>query len=359
MQWIAFTQWRDVKRHAAERGIGLMGDIPFGVSAQSADAWAHPQLFRTGWCGGTPPDRIFKHDPFVQKWGQNWGIPLYDWEAHRAQGFQWWRQRVRGVREFFDLFRIDHVLGFYRIYGFPWQPQRNDEFLPLSEAEARARSGGESPHFQPRADDTREHKEQNCREGEEYLRAVLQEAGPGSVIGEDLGEVPDYVRPNLKKLGIAGYKVPQWEKRDDGHLIPGAEYERLSLATYATHDHDPLRAMWEQLTRDAAGPHGDGARWERRILAEYAGLPVEHLPHAFTPKVHLALIGALFKSNAWIAILMITDLFGRAERFNSPGVAGGANWTQRLHAPVSELIQDPILPEVRRLLHETGRREHV
>ena len=65
------------------------------------------------------------------KWGQNWGIPLYDWDALRRRTSPGGGERVRGVREFFDLFRIDHVLGFYRIYGFPWRPEENATFLPL------------------------------------------------------------------------------------------------------------------------------------------------------------------------------------------------------------------------------------
>src|SRR4029450_2460521 len=128
-------------------------DIPFGVSYYSADVWAHPQLFQSGWCGGTPPDKIFKHDPFVQKWGQNWGIPLYDWNAMRATHFAWWRQRVRMVREFFHLFRIDQWLGFYRIYGFPWRPEQNGVFLALDETAATARTNGLLPCFHPRPDD--------------------------------------------------------------------------------------------------------------------------------------------------------------------------------------------------------------
>lgn len=358
VQWIAFEQWRKLKAHAESRGVALMGDIPFGVSFQSADVWARPHLFRTNWCGGTPPDRIFKHDPFVSKWGQNWGIPLYDWDAQRRENFAWWRERVRGVREFFDLFRIDHVLGFYRIYGFPWRPEENSDYLPLTLEEAKAKlGGGDLPQFQPRADDTPEHCDQNRREGEEYLRVILEEAGPGRVIGEDLGEVPDYVRPNLTALGIAGYKIPAWEKRHDGTLIPGSEYQRLSLVTYGTHDHEPLKVMWEGLVEAAAAPDAGGPRWEMRILLLYAGLDPEHPPQTFTRELHEALLRALFRSNSWLAVAMITDLFGRSERFNYPGVAGNANWSQRLHAPVIALGKEPILPFVREELKASHRAE--
>ena len=353
VQWIAFTQWREVKAHADRRGVALMGDIPFGVSYYSADVFAHRELFRTGWSGGTPPDKIFKHDQFVQQWGQNWGIPLYDWDAARAENFRWWRQRVRGVREFFHLFRIDHVLGFYRIYGFPWRPDQNASFLPLSIDQARERTGGSVPGFQPRPDGTAEEKAMNCKEGEEFLRVIIDEAGAGRVIGEDLGEVPDYVRPNLTALGIAGYKIPQWEKQHDGRLISGEQYQRLSLATYGTHDHDPLQIAWDRLSKEAG--HSGEAAAERTGLAQYAGLDPQHLPGELTPELHRALLAALLGSNSWIAVIMITDLFGRRERFNLPGVATSANWSQRIHVPVSELAADPMVPQIRQLLRETGR----
>jgi 4-alpha-glucanotransferase len=354
VQWIAFEQWRRVKAHAESKGVALMGDIPFGVSYYSADVWSRPEIFRTGWCGGTPPDKIFKHDAFVSKWGQNWGIPLYDWDALRRDNFSWWRQRVRGVREFFHLFRIDHVLGFYRIYGFPWRPERNAEFLPLSEDEARERTGGPLPHFEPHSDDTSEHKDGNRRDGEEYLRVVVEEAGEGRVIGEDLGEVPDYVRPNLTSLGIAGYKIPAWEKRDNGSLIPGPDYQRLSLVTYGTHDHEPLKATWERLAQEISEGSGH-AEYERRILAEYAAAPAPaNSSGEFTPELHDALLRALFRSNSWIAVVMITDLFGRSERFNYPGVAAGA-WTQRVHATVEELARDLRVSHWREMLQESGR----
>ena len=201
VQWVAFDQWTAVKSYAEERGVALMGDIPFGVNYYSADVYSRRDEFALDWSGGAPPEPYFKDDEFTQKWGQNWGIPLYRWDVMRGRNLDWWRQRVRGVRKIFHVFRIDHVLGFYRIYAFPWRPGRNPEFLPLSWDEMRERTGGAIPQFYPRDDSTWENCEANRREGEEYLRMVLEESGETRVVGEDLGTVPHYVRPSLHSLG--------------------------------------------------------------------------------------------------------------------------------------------------------------
>ena len=132
-------QREPMRKSAASR---LMGDIPFGVNYYSADVYSRRDEFALDWSGGAPPEPYFKDDEFTQKWGQNWGIPLYRWDVMRTRNLAWWRQRVRGVRKIFHVFRIDHVLGFYRIYAFPWRPERNAEFLPLSWDEMRERTGG-------------------------------------------------------------------------------------------------------------------------------------------------------------------------------------------------------------------------
>ena len=133
------------------------------------------------------PSHISRTTQFTQKWGQNWGIPLYRWDVMRSRNFDWWRQRVHGVREIFHLFRIDHVLGFYRIYAFPWRPRRNRGISPLDWEEMRARTGGREPHFAPRDDQHWENCEANRREGEEYLRVVLEESGATRVVGRISG----------------------------------------------------------------------------------------------------------------------------------------------------------------------------
>ncbi len=337
IQWVAFSQWRAVRRFAQARGVMLMGDVPFGVNYYSADVWAQPELFDLRWSGGAPPEPAFAGDEFVRKWGQNWGVPLYRWDAHRDSGFAWWRQRVRKIEEAFHLFRIDHILGFYRIYGFPWRPPENAAFAPLGIAEARERTGGELPRFHERPDDTPAHEAVNRAQGEEILRVLQDEAGPGGLIGEDLGTVPGYVRPSLLSLGIPGFKIPQWEQAGDGSLTPGAEYERCSVATYATHDHEPLAAMWRRwmsvieaaLSRPVDLAEERDIAWrEVRRLAAWAGIEVPCiLPF---DDVHEPLITGLLRCNSWLTILMITDLLGTAQRFNIPGSVGTMNWSERL-----------------------------
>lgn len=337
IQWLAYTQWREVKQFASERGVALMGDVPFGVNYHSADVWAQPELFDLAWSGGAPPEPAFADDEFVVKWGQNWGVPLYHWPAHRATQFAWWRQRVREIQKCFHLFRIDHVLGFYRIYGFPWRPERNAEFAPLTPAQAGLRTGGALPHFHQQADDTAEHKASNRAQGEEFLRVLQSETGPAALVGEDLGTVPDYVRPSLLSLGIPGFKVPQWEEERDRQLTPGKDYTRCSVATYATHDHDPLKVMWEKwmaiiraalVEPERLSAQRDHAWWEVRRIAAWAGFDVPRMLEF--DEVHESLVAGLLRSNSWLAVLMITDVLGTAQRFNVPGTVDAGNWSARL-----------------------------
>ena len=359
VQWVAFTQWEQAKVHAGERGVALMGDVPFGVSYYSSDVFAEPDLFDLAWSGGAPPEPAFRDDPFVAKWGQNWGVPLYRWDRHRETGFRWWRQRVGLTRKIFHLFRIDHVLGFYRMFGFPWRPQENADFVALTQDEARARTGGRLPRFFPRDDSDDNHRGLNRRDGEEYLRALLEETGQFRLIGEDLGTVPPYVRPSMTSLGIAGFKIPIWEPKWDGWLVDGADYQRLSVATYATHDHEPLRSWWDRRYHATVEGPGRPEAWDQMVkLTAFAHLHMK-APEPWSEPLHRALVRALFRSNAWIAVCMITDFFGNSQRFNVPGAVAASNWSERLPYEVEKWSQMPELREmaaaVKAILRETDR----
>jgi 4-alpha-glucanotransferase len=356
VQWIADEQWRDIRKFAEERGVALMGDIPFGVSYYSADVFSEREIFHLDWSGGAPPEPYFKDDKFTMKWGQNWGIPVYNWPALRGQNFAWWRQRVRGVKRIFHIFRIDHVLGFYRIYAFPWRPVKNKEFLPLDWNTMLAKTDGRWPHFAPRDDENPENAEANRYEGEEYLRMVLAECGATRVVGEDLGRVPRYVRPSLQSLGIAGFKIPQWEFLH-GQMTPGSHFERLSVTTYATHDHKPIRQLWAEAVDEKSPDHAQALEDVLKI-AQFAGIVLRQgleYERDFYPTI----MSALFHSNSWLAIVMITDLLARKDRFNVPGTTVATNWARRLPKTIAQMRESRTIQRrmkvIRELLEKSGR----
>jgi 4-alpha-glucanotransferase len=375
VQWIAQMQWLDTHAHARRCGVAIMGDIPLGVNFYSAEVFATPHLFQLDWSCGAPPDsmsvgapqEIAPADAFRARWGQNWGFPLYNWNAMRDDGMRWWRRRVARLRAFVDAFRIDHILGFYRVYAFPWRPEQNHDFVSLDQDAVRERTGGRLPAFLPRDDDSPESRAANQAEGEALLRPLVEEAGSGALIGEDLGCVPEYVRPSLTSLGIAGYRVPSWEIRDDGTLVPGHEYQPLSVAMYVTHDHPPLRAQWKEWARtirtssrrrtdDLSDSKVASAQKQMRQLWKFAGLPEEEATSSrFTVRLHRALIEALLRARSSLVIFMITDLFGREERFNVPGATGDENWTQRMHLPIAALDKLPQTRWLKSMLKKTGR----
>lgn len=356
VQWLCFRQWQALRAHAESRGVKLMGDVPIGISWHSCDVFFGRDGFHLDWCGGSPPESMFEQDRFLQQWGQNWGIPLYRWDEMEAQGFPWWKQRIQRLTDIFHIFRIDHILGFYRIYAFPWRPNRNQEFANLHPDQAAAINQGRLPRWFMRPDDTDENKAANLREGEARLRAIIEAAGQHEIIAEDLGWTPDYVRPHLASLGIPGFHIPHWDCDASGHPRPGESFPECSFATYSTHDHDPLGAIWNACQHAAychnclqsnneAAANACGASHTLRILAEFAGIPKPahgRWPR-FSESIQWRFIKVLLASNSRYAALMITELFALDERINRPGTSGGDNWRFRLPWTLTEIRADPAL----------------
>lgn len=112
MQYHLHRQLAKAVQYCRENGVALKGDIPIGVSATSCDAWQHPELFNLGMQAGAPPDAFAKQ-------GQNWGFPTYNWEQMSLDGYAWWSNRLKHMAQYFDAYRIDHVLGFFRIWEIP------------------------------------------------------------------------------------------------------------------------------------------------------------------------------------------------------------------------------------------------
>lgn len=112
IQYFLDKQLHEVRDYAHSHGVVLKGDIPIGISRNSVDAWMYPQLFYMDCQAGAPPDDF-------SMLGQNWGFPTYNWEEMSKDGFSWWKNRFRKMSEYFDAYRIDHILGFFRIWQIP------------------------------------------------------------------------------------------------------------------------------------------------------------------------------------------------------------------------------------------------
>lgn len=354
LQWLAFRQFEAVRKYADQRGVALMGDIPIGVSMASSDVFFQRHLFDTSWCGGAPAEGDYADDPFTAKWGQNWGIPLYRWDVMEHDRFSWWRRRIQYAAKIFAIYRIDHILGFYRIYSFPWKPDENPAYLPLSQEEAAQRTGGRLPGFLPRGDNSPEDRRRNLMDGDKYLQILLTAAPGVRVVGEDLGCVPDYVRPNMVQLQIAGFKIPHWEIRANGKITQGSDYNPCSFATYGTHDFETIMQTWNHAV-DAVEKAREKGLYSLGVLldtkddfhkviwqdaanalrllgwfCDYAHTDSKALVCPWNECVKDVMFRALLESNSNYAALMWTELFDVDVRLNTPGTVGGTNWRWRM-----------------------------
>src|SRR5260370_37679448 len=217
------------------------------------------------------------------------------WDRIRAGGCELIRMRVRRARELYDLLRIDHVVGLFRTYSFGSVPDAPGEFSPALEAGER-------------------------RQGEEIIRAILEEAGPMALIAEDLGLIPPFVRKSLKALGVPGYKVIRWEKETwrkvNERFISPAKYPAMPIATTGTHDTDTLTMWWSALPEQ-----------ERRQLC--AALEIEravdiHRDSLDERALH-AILEALYRPPSRLVLVPLQDPFGLGDRLNTPGNLGPDN----------------------------------
>ncbi|MFT4176204.1 MAG: 4-alpha-glucanotransferase [Luteolibacter sp.] len=371
VQWLCYRQWRDLRIHADHRGVKLMGDIPIGVSWHSCDVFFHRDEFHLDWYFGSPPEGMGQSDPFFQQWGQNWGLPLYRWDHMEANGFTWWRERISRITEFFRIFRLDHILGFYRAYIFPWKPEDNPEYLGLSLEAASTKNRGRLPRWVHAPDDTVENKAANRANGDLRLRGILSDVIDEEIIAEDLGWVPEYVRPHLADLHITSFRIPHWDCNEFGHPNPGNSFPELTFATYSTHDHDPVNAIWngchQTIQAFRRNPdenrrwHYDAAVNTLRLLSEFAGMPLPEDSNwpPYSDAIHWRLIKTLYSSNSIYAVIMVTELFRLDDRINRPGESSDRNWRFRLPWTLDEIRSDPHLSEtclkLRNIIGITGR----
>jgi len=367
-QWVCFNQWREVRAYADSIDMQLMGDIPIGVSSASVDVFFEQQWFDLDWYGGAPPEKIFKDDPFTVKWGQNWGVPLYKWSDLAQHDFSWWRRRIGKLTDVFHIFRIDHILGFYRIYSFPWHPKYNAKFLPLDEEEAMQLTGGKLPGFLPQADDTIVNRAKNLVAGDEYLKMVKEAANGAVIVGEDLGMVPEYVRPHLSDIDIPGYKIIHENFGDDGRVLDPAVYDECAFATYMTHDHPSMLGQWQLWLEDLKSDDEEDRSRAFHGLKNLCSLAGEKPPsmqvnksdheqlpvkvtmtcHEYSEDIKWKLFEQLFFSKADLAAVLIHDLLDDESRINVPGTVSCENWSYRLPWQI-ESVPDSVTEKALRL----------
>lgn len=303
VQWEADRQWRAARREAAAHGVLIKGDLPFMVSGDSADVWSRQHEFKMDASVGAPPDAFSAE-------GQDWGLPVYDFAAMGGSGYAWLAARAARSQALYDLYRIDHVVGFYRIFVRPHgKGLAGAYFLPGDQGEQLAL-------------------------GEVLLRVL---GGRGRVVAEDLGVIPDFVRESLTRLGIPGYRILRWEREWDEPVQPfrdPARYPRLSVAASGTHDTDTMAEWWERMPAD-----------ERQAVVEIPAMrPVREapagVPHGFTPLVHDTLLDTLYGAGSDLVIPPVQDVFGFRERINVPGTIGPGNWSYRLPWSAADLRRE-------------------
>lgn len=305
VQFLCFQQFEAVKKIADKERIYLKGDIPILINRESADTWRHPTLFSLDFSAGAPPDMYSQE-------GQNWGFPLYNWDNLATENYRWWIERLAVAAQFYHLYRIDHIVGFFRIWAIP---------LAL-----KAKEGFFTPKDQLKW----------IPQGEAIMRAMLNNSSM-LPIGEDLGTVPPEVKECLRKLGICGTKVMRWERNWDGDqsFIDPRVYPVESMTTVSTHDSESLKLWWKKAPEEAM-TYAQSVGWhydpELKPSQQFEILAQSHhsgsLFHINPLQEYLALIPNMTWPNP------------EDERINLPGVISEKNWSYRFLPSVEQIVEN-------------------
>ncbi len=219
LQWQLFEQFVNVKTYAQKHGVFLMGDLPFLVSRDSADVWAHQDYFKLDLASGAPPDMLYAK-------GQRWGMPPYNWQAIEHNSFDYLKEKLTFAENFYDLYRIDHVVGIFRVWTIKLsEPLEhagfNGSFDPINEAEWE-------------------------NHGKKILTVMVKNCKM-LACAEDLGVVPACSYKVLQELGIPGIDIQRWIRdwNKSYDFKDTSQYRLNSIATLATHDMSSLCAWWD------------------------------------------------------------------------------------------------------------------
>jgi 4-alpha-glucanotransferase len=280
-QYVFFMQWQSLRHYARKQDVLLFGDMPIFVAHDSADVWAHRELFSTDESGamevvaGVPPD-------YFSDTGQRWGNPLYRWARLQSDDFAWWVERFRTQLALFDVIRLDHFRGFEKYWEIPAAAD--------TAVEGRWVDGP----------------------GAKLFDRMEQEFGALPLVAEDLGVITPEVDALRQRFGFPGMKILQFAF-DGGASNPYLphQHEKMAVVYTGTHDNDTTVGWYETLTDN-----------KQREVLEYLGHPAEPMPWP--------LIRSALASVATLAVLPMQDLLalGSGHRMNTPGSTGD-NWCWR------------------------------
>jgi 4-alpha-glucanotransferase len=307
-QYFFFHQWRELRRYCQPRHIRIMGDVPIFVAHDSADVWAHPELFQLDETGrptvvaGVPPD-------YFSATGQLWGNPLYRWDEMSRTGYAWWIERFRATLALVDLVRLDHFRGFEAYWEIP-------AAAPTA-ATGRWVPGPGAALF-------------------EALRAAL---GPLPIVAENLGVITPEVEALRERFGFPGMAILQFAFGGDpqGNDFIPHNYTRDRVVYTGTHDNDTVVGWWTSGV-------GDSTRTVEEVEAEREF--ARRYMHSDGSEIHWDFVRTLLGSVAELAIVPLQDVLGLGSqaRMNVPARPSG-NWRWRFPAGA-------LTPEIRARLRE-------
>jgi 4-alpha-glucanotransferase len=292
-QFEFFRQWSALKRYCRDRGIRIMGDVPIYVAHDSAEVWAHPDLFQVDSAGkpivvaGVPPD-------YFSSVGQLWGNPIYRWDRMAESGFAWWIARLRSAFSFFDLVRLDHFRGFEAYWEVPARES--------NAVNGRWVKGPGAPLF-------------------ESLQRALGEL---PIVAENLGVITPEVEAIRRQFVFPGMAILQFAFGNDPQApdFKPHNYTRDLVAYSGTHDNDTTVGWWSTAGSGFSTRTAEDVRKEREFAKRYLATD--------GCAIHWAFIRALMASVADTILVPLQDVLGLGSeaRMNTPAVPSG-NWRWR------------------------------
>lgn len=299
-QWLFWEQWHELKSHINSLGLDVFGDIAYYVATDSAEVWAHAELFLLdedfgpSVVAGVPPD-------YFSESGQRWGNAIYDWQVMEKTGYRWWITRIAASLDLYDLLRIDHFRGFSAYWAIP--------------ADSDTAING---RWEPGP-------------GMKFFHRIRETLGAVNIVAEDLGDIDEDVQELLEESGFPGMMVLQFafQSEADGSTLPH-HYRKNSCVYTGTHDNDTLLGwLWN------IDPP------ERERALDYINFPSGQdwsLGGAYSASCR-AFIKYLWSTVSDLACAPIQDFlgFGADTRMNTPGVEQG-QWSFRLTTEALETL---------------------